>query len=473
MTTIHSFCDDALGDLDALDVASAIATGQVSRQEVVEAAIARVRRVDRHLCAVQVECFDQARSAPWRPGPFAGVPTFVKDNVDVGGLPTCCGSAAITPRAARRDGPPARQFLAQGFVLLGKSTLPEFGLTASTEWVGRAATRNPWNTERSAGASSGGSAALVASGAVPIAHANDGGGSIRIPAAATGLVGLKPTRCRLRDQPGARLLPVNLAAEGVVTRSVRDTAHYLAAAERVHPQPGLEPVGLVEGPAERRLRIGVIRRDVLGRPVHPETDAILASAVDTLAGQGHEPVEMRLRVGPAYIEDFKLYWAVFAVLMTTGFRITHRGNFRPADLDPFTKGLAALVRRNAVRVVPAIRRLRQGEQLYDEHFSDVDALLSPVVAHPPPRIGEHAPDQPFEELFAKLIDYVAFTPFNNIGGGPGIALPHGMMACGLPGSVHLSAPRGGERRLLALAYELEQVSPFPRITDIVPAGTAV
>jgi len=104
----------------------------------------------------------------------------------------------------------------------------------------------------------------------------------------------------------------------------------------------------------------------------------------------------------------------------------------------------------------------------DDHFSDVDVLLSPVLTHPAPEIGEHAPDQPFELLFAKLIDYVAFTPFNNVGGGPAIAVPHGMMSGNLPGSVHISAPRGGERTLLELAYELEQVSPFPRIATAVP-----
>jgi amidase len=398
------------------------------------------------------------------------VPTFVKDNVDVRGLPTCCGSAAITPHPAKRDAAPARQFLAQGFVLLGKSKLPEFGLTASTEYVHDLPTRNPWNPERSAGGSSGGAAALVASGAVPIAHANDGGGSIRIPAAVNGLVGLKMTRCRLLDQPGARQLPVNLACEGVLTRSVRDTAHYLAAAEGFHAQRKLEPVGLIDGPAERRLRIGVIRRDAFGRPVHPEVDAVLESAADALAGRGHELVETRLRVGADYIEDFKLYWATFAVLMSAGFRVSHGSRFRAHDLDPFTRGLMGLVRRNALSVIPAIRRLRRGVQLYDEHFTGVDVLLSPVLAHPAPKIGEHAPGQPVEELFARLIDYVAFTPFNNVGGGPAIALPHGMMTCGLPGSVHLSAPRGGERTLLELAYEFEQISPFPSITAGASTG---
>ncbi|MBF6353160.1 amidase [Nocardia higoensis] len=465
MSTVHAFTDDALGDLDALGVAARIRGGEVSREEVLEAAITRVGKVQPHLNAVQVECFDRARNQPPTSGPFAGVPTFVKDNADVAGVPTCHGSAAFTPYPATADSAPAHQFLAQGFTVLGKSTLCEFGLTASTEYVDRPPTRNPWNTDYSVGASSGGSAALVASGAVPIAHANDGGGSIRIPAAVTGLVGLKPTRNRLLDQPGARQLPVNLVCEGVLTRTVRDTAHYLAAAERHRPEPGLAPVGLVEGPADRRLRIGVIRYDVLGRPVHPETDRILSSAAEMFADRGHELTERRLLVDVQFVEDFTLYWSLFAVLMSAGFLVNHGRRFDPRKLDPFTRGLARKVARNPHRLPGAIRRLRGGPELYARHFADVDVLLTPTLAHPAPRIGEHHPGQPADELFAKLIDYVGFTPLANVGGGPAISLPHGRHTHGLPGSVQIFAPHGGERTLLQLAYELEAVAPFPRITE--------
>lgn len=466
MESVHCFRDDALGHQDALGVAEAIRTGVVSRQEVVEAAIARIEHVDPRVRAVQVRCFERARSRDGTVAPFSGVPSLVKDDVDVAGLPTGHGSAAFVPRPARRNAGPVRQFLAQGFTLLGKSKLPEFGLTASTEYANRPPTRNPWNLAYSAGGSSGGAAALVASGAVPMTHANDGGGSIRIPAAANGLVGLKMTRCRLLDQPGVRQAPVNFVTEGVLTRSVRDTAHYLAAAERYCSYPKLEPVGLVEGPAGERLRIGVIAHDVFGRPMHPETDAVLGSAVAVLAGQGHELTEMRLRMTPQFAEDFKLYWAFTAVAMCGLMAASHASSFRPHQLEPFTRGLASLFRRNATELVPAIRRLRRDRALYDAQFETVDLVMSPVVGHPAPRIGEHAPGQPFETLMAKLMDYVTVTPINNICGGPGIALPHGMMPSGLPGSIQLSAPYGGERTLLQLAYELEAISPFPQIQEV-------
>ncbi|MBB5916523.1 amidase [Nocardia transvalensis] len=462
--TVHAFTDDALGDHDAVSLAAELRAGRLDRREVIAAAIDRVNRVNPRLNAVQAECFDRARAAAPGDGPFAGVPAFVKDNTDVAGLPTCHGSAAFVPRPARRDGDPAAQFLSAGFVALGKSTLPEFGLTASTEYADRPPTRNPWNTGHSAGASSGGSAVLVASGAVPIAHANDGGGSIRIPAAVNGLVGLKPTRCRLLDQPGVRALPVHLVAEGVLTRTVRDTAHYLAAAERFRPNRDLPPVGLLEGPTGRPLRIGLIRHDILGRGVHPETDAVLDSAARVFAAAGHEVTETRLRVDPGFVEDFKTYWALFAVVMSAAFTATHPGSFRPWKLDPFTKGLAGKVLRGPRAVAPAVRRLRAGTALYDEHFAELDVMLTPVLSHPAPRIGEHAPGQPFPELFGKLIDYVGFTPFNNVGGGPAISVPHGLTSGNLPGSVHLSAPRGRERDLLDLAYQLEAADPFPKIT---------
>ncbi|HLS79732.1 MAG TPA: amidase [Nocardia sp.] len=466
-TAVHAFTDDALGDLDALGVAARIRDGEVSREEVLEAAIARVRKVQPELNAVQVDCFERARRQPPAAGLFAGVPTFVKDNADVAGLPTCHGSSAFDPHPAKADSPPARQFLAQGFTVLGKSTLSEFGLTASTEYADRPPTRNPWHPEYSAGASSGGSGALVASGAVPIAHGNDGGGSIRIPAAVNGLVGLKVTRCRLLDEPGARQLPVNLVTEGVLTRTVRDTAHYVAAAEQYRPEPGLPPIGLVEGPDERRLRIGLIRYDLRGHAVHPETDRVLRSAADTFAAQGHDIVERRLLLDEDFVEAFRLYWSMFAVLLSASYRIGHGRRFDPRKLDPFTKGLARKVARAPHRLPGAIRRLRTGPELYARHFDGVDVLLTPTLGHPAPLLGEQSPAQPADELFAKLVDYVAFTPIANIAGGPAISLPHGLFGNGLPGSIQLFAPHGDERTLLRLAYELEAVAPFPKITDPV------
>ncbi|MFC6013047.1 amidase [Nocardia lasii] len=472
-SAVHGFTDDALGTLDAVGVAAALRAGEVSRSEVIEAAIERTRRIDPQLDAVRMTCFERATSAPATTGVFAGVPAFVKDNTDIAGLPSCHGSAAFTPHPAKATGGPGAQFLHSGVVVLGKSTLPEFGLTASTEFTYRAPTRNPWNPAHSAGASSGGSAALVAAGVVPIAHANDGGGSIRIPAAATGLVGLKSTRNRLLDQPGARALPVNLLSEGVLTRSVRDTAHYLAGVEQFGAHRTLEPVGLVEGPSARRLRIGLITADILGRPVHEDNAAVLASAAKVMGGLGHEIVETRLDVDPRFIDDFKQYWAFMAAAMTLSFRLGQRAHFDAGKLEPFTQGLIGLVKRHPLGAVGSAWRLRTAAAAaYDKHFAGVDVLLTPVLAHPAPRLGELAPDQPFADLFTKLADYAGFTPLNNVGGAPGISLPHGLLPSGLPGSIQFAGRRGDERTLLDLAYQLEAASPFPRIIDRPAAAGA-
>ena len=203
MSRVHAYADDALADLDTVGLVEHLALGKVSISEVVEAAIARTERVAGPLNALAVQCFDRARAEARHPrgGYFAGVPTFVKDNSDLAGLPTMQGTDAFAPRPAKRDGDFARMFLATGLVPLGKTQLSEYGFSAVAEHPRLGAVRNPWDTDRTAGASSSGSAALVAAGAVTLAHANDGGGSIRIPAAVNGLVGLKPTRGRLPRTP--------------------------------------------------------------------------------------------------------------------------------------------------------------------------------------------------------------------------------------------------------------------------------
>ncbi|MDT4939080.1 MAG: amidase, partial [Pseudonocardiales bacterium] len=200
---MHAFGDDVLGDLDGTALARLIVAREVSAVEVIEAAIARAEQVEPALDAVQVTDYERARASARqpRPGPFGGVPTFVKDNTDVAGLPTSHGSEAFRGNVAKADAPFTTMLTGLGLVSLGKSRLPEFGLNASTEFMTQPPTRNPWNPAYSSGASSGGAAALVAAGVVPLAHANDGGGSIRIPAACCGLVGLKPTRGRVAPGP--------------------------------------------------------------------------------------------------------------------------------------------------------------------------------------------------------------------------------------------------------------------------------
>ena len=460
---VHAFGDDALGEHDAVALAELVANGDVSRADLTAAAIARAYAVDPDLDAIAYRAFDEPRTESG--GALHGVPTFLKDNTDLRGMPTNHGTDAFTARPAKRDGAYASQYLSTGMTVLGKSRLPEFGFNASTEFMVAPPTRNPWNTAYSVGASSGGSAALVAAGVVPIAHANDGGGSIRIPAAAAGLVGLKPSRHRHVDGEEARHLPINMTSEGVVTRTVRDTAAFTAASEDCWHNPELPPIGLVHGPADRRLRIGLVLESVNEAEIDQETRAVVERTASVLEKAGHvvEPIE--LPITAQFADDFVQYWGLLATLATATGRITFDRHFDSSKLDGLTIGLHGHNVHNLRHLPGAMRRLRRVGARYATMFARHEVVLSPVLAHVPPLLGHLSPTVPYEDLIQRLRHYVAFTPLNNIAGTPAISLPAGMAGCGVPIGVELSGAYGDERTLLETAFLLEAEQPFPRITE--------
>ena len=463
-TRVHAFGDDALGEHDAVALAALVKAGEVSPQELATAAAERAGQVDERLRAVAFPLFDAPRVGRDPAAALFGVPTFIKDNTDVGGVPTNHGSEAYRARPAKRDGAYTTQYLSTGMTLIGKTRLPEFGFNATTEFMTEPPCRNPWNTDHSVGASSGGAAALVASGVVPIAHANDGGGSIRIPAACAGLIGLKPSRGRHVDGEQASHLPINMVSEGVVTRTVRDSAVFLAAAEEHWRNPLLPPVGLIEGPAQRRLRIGLVIDSVTG-PADEATRAATERVAAALEKAGHvvEPVE--LPVGEQFADDFVQYWALLAELATDTAKIMLDRSFDQSRIDGLTRGLRTHHRKNLLRTPGAIRRLRRIPVQAAGMFAHHELVLSPVLAHTPPPLGHIAPTVPYDELIARLRRYVAYTPINNIAGTPAISLPTGLSPDGLPVGVQLSAGYGDERTLLEVAYALEAEFPAPRIQD--------
>lgn len=464
--SVQAFSNDVMAEHDAVALAGLIRRGEVSAGEIADAAIARAKRVNGTLNAIEHEIFEQAaHSARTRKvtGIFGGVPTFVKDNADMQGLPTRSGTRAAKARIAQKDGAFTAQYLAQGFTVLGKSSLPEFGFNASTEFEEDHPTRNPWNTDYSAGGSSGGSAALVAAGVVPIAHANDGGGSIRVPAACCGLVGLKPTRNRHLNNSSASSMPINIVSEGVVTRTVRDTAHFMAGLEVYYRNPALPEIGLVEGPGNKKLRIGLILDSITGTPTCDETRAVVNETARTLEGLGHTVVPMPLPVPESFMEDFTLYWAMLAFMLGTLGKILIGLDFNLNRLDPFSKGLVDYYRKRLLKTPGMLYRLRQSEQMYKEAMQPYGAVLSPVLGHVAPKLGHLNPDQPFEEMYARLMRYVAFTPLNNAAGSPAISLPMGMSNDGLPIAAMLQTVHGNERTLLELAYALEAARPWKKI----------
>jgi amidase len=468
---VHAFRDDALGDSDAVGLVERIRSGAVSASELVEAAIARTEAVNPAVNGLAYEAFDRARrqASERHPGFLAGVPTFIKDNVDVAGMPTMQGTDAWTPRPARADGDWARMYLASGLISLGKTQLSEFGFSAAAEHPRLGPVRNPWNLGYTAGASSAGSAAFVAAGVVPIAHANDGGGSIRIPASCNGLVGLKPTRGRLPLDKHMRNMPLRIVHNGVVTRSVRDTAAFYQVAEQIWRNRKLPPVGDVKHPGRERLTIAVITRSI-ARESSPEVRELTLKSAALLEELGHRVQHLDSPPVPKYFtDDFLLYWAFLAFALVRNGRRMFGASFDRAKLDNLTLGLDRHTARNLHRLPLAIARLSAIRRRTARLFRTYDAVLTPTLADPPPVVGHLDPTADYEQVISRLVDWVAFTPLQNASGDPAISLPLAESAGGLPVGMMVSAARGQERRLLELAYELEQARPWRRISVDPPS----
>jgi len=466
-TRVHAFGDDALGEHDAVGLALEIRAGRVSRLEAVEASIVRIQAVDDDLAGLAAERFASALAEARTPhdGFFAGVPSFIKDNCDVAGLPTQQGARAYVAEPAREDRDVARIFGVLGTTILGKTRLSEYGFSASAEFMEDDPVRNPWHTDHTSGASSAGSAAFVAGGAVPMAHANDGGGSIRIPAACCGLVGLKPTRGRTPSDHMNREMPVKIVHDGIVTRSVRDTAAFVRESERVYRNLKLPPVGDVTGPGRKRLRVALVTDSFRGQKTDDETEQAVLHTAGLLEELGHTVVPVEPPVKDSFEDDFLLYWSSTALYLSRTGRYTFNKTYDRNRNDNLTKGLARHAARNAWRLPLAITRLNLSHRLSKRFFDDHDLLVSPTLSLTPPEIGWLNPSQSYETVMGRLLEWVAFTPLQNATGDPAISLPMGMSTKGLPIGVHIAAAQGHDRRLLQVAYELEEAQPFARIQD--------
>ncbi|MBW7472553.1 amidase [Marinobacter sp. F4218] len=477
--SVHAYTNDALGVADATELAQRVKRGDVSAEELADAAIARARSVEPLIGGLVADNFEGAmetarrldrRQAGTESGFFSGVPTVIKDNTDIEGLATRHGSKAVPESAAATTSPFALQLLDQGFVCLGKSALPEFGFNATTEPAHQPPSRNPWNLDYSTGASSGGSAALVAAGVVPVAHANDGGGSIRIPAACCGLVGLKPSRGRLIDNDAARTLPVNILVDSIVSRSVRDTAHFMEQAERYFHRSSLPALGSNEGPSGKALTIGLVLDSINGHATDDDTRRTVENTARKLEKLGHRIVPMEVPVAASFPEDFALYWAFLAFGVKANGRKLINPGFDKQQVDGLTNGLASKFRQQFYRFPAALWRLHRSHQHYARAMTRFDAVLTPVLGHTTPPIGHLSPNVPFATLFERLTRYVGFTPLANATGAPAISLPMGMSRDNLPISVQFMGRHGGERTLLDIAYTLEAEAPWPALHQ-AGAGT--
>lgn len=462
-----AFGDDALGAVDGVEIARRIRTREVHPTETVEAAIARAERVNPLLNAIAAPLYESARrKARDEPvGELGGVPSFIKDTEEVVGSPMRFGSRGMPRRLAVKSSVCAEQFLSAGLIALGKTTTSEFGLTGTTEALLYGRTHNPWRLGFSAGGSSGGSAALVAAGVVPLAHGNDGGGSIRIPASCCGLVGLKPSRGRLADMDHAELFPVRIVHQGMLSRTVRDTAAYYHAIEQRYRNPKLPDIGLICRPG-RRLRIGFSTEIGEGAHAHPECVAATHEAARLCESLGHHVEETFPPFDDAFHQDFFLLWSMLAFGITRLGRHLVDPEFDSSQVEAFTEGLSRFFKSNAFSAPAAIWRLRRFARRYERRFESYDVLMNPTVAMPPPEHGFIGPEVPFDTALERFKWFVPFTPVQNTSGGPAISLPLGQSKDGLPIGVQFAAPMGGERTLLELALELEGASPWPSLADV-------
>jgi amidase len=456
---------------DAVETAQRIRRGDVSALEVVEAALARAQDASA-LNAIVTMTPDRARAAASRGphGELFGVPSAVKDLVQVEGVRTAWGSGSSGHFLSTRSDAIVQALEGIGLVSIGKSATPELGMTATTEPIAFGPTRNPWARDRSTGGSSGGAAALVASGVVPIAHASDGGGSIRIPASCCGLVGLKPSRGRL-DMEGSNLLPVNIAVHGVVTRTVRDTVAFWTAVERRRAPRGLAPIGEVAPAPARRLRLAFFSESPIGTVVHPDVRAAVDRTATLCAELGHDVRRVACPFPAQVVHDFLRLWCFVGWVQAKGGRVLLHRAFDASKLEPFTQGFGRSFGKQLRASLSSIHRLRGFTRRYEELVAPYDAFVGPTVAEPPPPLGHLATDRDFDETIDRLLTFTPFTGLVNAAGAPALSLPLGRSSDGLPLGIQLAAAHGRERVLLELAGELERAQPWERTAPFVTSSS--
>lgn len=459
--------------LDATDQAALVRSRQIAAAELVEAAILRLERFDPALNVLVTPCYERALAIARRSlgtGPFAGVPFLVKDVSDLEGVRRTSGSRALAAEVAGRTGDYVRAMEEAGLVALGKSTTPEFALIPNTAPLLTGATRNPWNPSRSVAGSSGGSAAAVAAGLVPIAHATDGGGSIRNPASACGLFGFKASNGRLVGSSG-RGATGALGVNGCVSRSVRDAAALLAATERQDVGAAWPAIGTVTGPSKRRLRIALSTRNLYGRDAEPAVRRAILATARLCELLGHRVEEAAPAIdGEKFLRHFTVIYGMGAAGPVDAFRQAHGRMPDERDMEPFTLIMAERHRAHSSGAVPAaLAYLQKAETVVDAFLARYDATLTPTLRQPPPPMGYIDPSGPYDRTLDRVIDYASYTPLHNAVSVPAMSVPLGWTADGLPIGSHFAARMGAERTLLELAYELEQSRPWHGRTPVISA----
>jgi amidase len=459
---------------DGLGLAHLVRRKEVSAPELVEEAIARIERHNPTLNAVVYKAYDEARAAAkgkLPDGPFKGVPFLIKDiGVPVAGWPMTDGSAFLRNHVTPDDSVLTKRYRDSGAVLLGKTNTPEFGIPGTTEGRHLGICRNPWNTDHSSGGSSGGAAASVASGMVALAHGSDGLGSIRIPAAQCGLVGMKPTQWRNPGGPDDSTRAHGFVVDHVLTRTVRDSAAMLDWTgwpeddAPYAPAPKARPYMDEIATAPGRLKIGLYTETPKGVAPHPDVQAVFDATAKTLEALGHTlivkkdlPIDWR----KLYRAQAAVSGAMFVATIDRWKEVIGREP-EADDLEP----LAWASYKGARKLTPSmvgtgLQNLRLISRDILKLWREFDVLLSPVTITPAPPIGVldtvNVPPREFNRRQAQVFGY---TPPYNMTGQPSLSLPMGMSSDGLPIGMMFTGRYGDEATLYRLAAQLEEARPW-------------
>jgi amidase len=464
------------------ELAGLVKAGEVTSRELTEASLERIEALDGELNAfVHLDAEGALAAAdavaPGDERPFAGVPIAVKDTASLAGMPYCLGSDLFGDFVPGHDAFVVRRLRDAGVVVVGKTNLPEFGILPVTEPRRFGPTRNPWDTSRTPGGSSGGAAAAVASGMVALAHGSDGGGSIRIPAACCGLVGLKPSRGRISRGPD--LGDDFLVQDGVLTRTVAETAELLDVlagyeqGDASWAPPPDEPFAATAAREPGRLRVGFTTASALEEAsVDPLCERAVRDAAALLESLGHEVEEVDPPWrGQDLLQAFTLVFGTpVAVGMWFGGQVT--GREPGADLvEPLTWTIwEGILQRNPLDYLLARTRLTAVSREIVRLWERYDAVVTPALAQRPVRIGEidSCSDEPWED-FRRSGEFTPYTAIFNVTGQPAVSLPLFHGEDGLPLAVQVAGRPAGEGPLLALAAQLEAARPW---ADRRPAQSA-
>jgi len=461
------------GDYDALGLAELVRKKKISPLELVDEAIARAERLNPKLNAIIFKAFDQAHeAAKTNPidGLFAGVPTLLKDmRAGAIGMPTRNGSRLCPPTLADHDSTLVARFKAAGMIPLGKTNVPEFGILPTTESKLYGPARNPWNLAHSTGGSSGGSAASVAARIVPIAHATDGGGSIRIPASCNGLVGLKVSRGRVTQGPDASDATSGLSVDHVVSRSVRDSAAALDIDSALdYGDPYFAPAA--EGSyleaisrKPKRLRIAVSFKRLDGTPHNVEVTEAVRKTAKLCEELGHSVEEKTPPIdGAQTTPAFMTLWAANTALGVE--RLAQMQAIAPSleTVEGLTLSLYETGKKiSAIEMMTAQQTLLRAARMMATFHETYDVWLGATLDSPPLKLGViDVNERDIRKAFAPIMGYVPFTAIQNATGQPAINVPLNWSKAGLPLGVQFVARNGGETMLLQLAAELEQAQPW-------------